>query len=231
MARRSIGPRPSTGRWAALLLLAGASVLAPAGVAAAEPEVRNFTVLVDGKPAGAYRMTITRQGDGSVVMAAQSDVQVKVLLVTAYSYSYRGQEVWKDGLLQRFECTGKEKGKPFAVTAQAEAAGLRVRANGVEHTTRPDLWTTSCWQLPDARFRNQAIPLMGCDSGKDVAGHLQYVGAEKVAIAGRELNCAHYRVTQDVPHEVWYDDSGRLVRHEWVSSGHRTQLLLSAPPH
>jgi hypothetical protein len=219
-----------SGRPLAVWLLLAGSILAPGSspATAAEQEVRAFDVVVDGKRAGEYHLTITRRDDGTLTVDARSDVQVKVLLVTAYSYSYLGQEVWKAGRLQQFACTGKENGKPFTISARADGAALRVRANGQEHAARPDVWTTSCWQLPAREFRNQVVPLLGCDSGKETAGRLDYVGSERINVAGTELSCAHYRVMKDVAHELWYDGAERLVRDEWVSGGHRTQVVLTA---
>ncbi|HVS36850.1 MAG TPA: DUF6134 family protein [Gemmataceae bacterium] len=216
--------RIAHGAW---LLLAGSIVLSGAGrVAAADAQARDFSIQVDGKPAGDYHMTIRRQDDGTTSLSAQSDVKVAVLLVTAYTYSYRGQEVWKDGRLQHFESTGKENGKPFAVTADADEKGLRVKADGKEFVLRPDAWTTSCWHLPDDRLRNQDIALMGCDNGQSSTGRMQYVGQERVQVAGQEQECAHYRLMRDVPYELWYDDQDCLVREEWASNGHRTVLGL-----
>ena len=216
--------RPATSAW---LLLVGGLVLTGAGRAAADDaEVRDFAIQVDGKPAGDYHMTIRRQDDGSVSLSAQSDVRVTVLLVTAYSYSYRGREVWKDGRLQHFESAGKENGKAFAVAADADADGLHVKADGKESVVSADAWTTSCWRLPDARLRNQAIPLMGCDNGQAGAGRLQLVGSERLKVAGREQACGHYRLTRDVPYELWYNDQERFVREEWVANGHRSVLEL-----
>lgn len=113
-------------------LLVGMGFLLP-GVGpalASDVETRDFTVQVDGKAAGEYHMTISRHDDGTVSLLATSEVKVSVLLVNVYTYAYRGQEVWKDGRLQHFESSGKENGKAFAVTADADAAGLHVRANG-----------------------------------------------------------------------------------------------------
>ncbi len=181
---------------------------------------------MDGKLAGDYHMTIRRQADGAISLAAQSDVKVAVLLVTAYSYSYRGLEVWKDGRLQHFESAGKENGKPFAVAANADASGLRVKADGKESVLPPDAWATSCWQLPASPMRNQDIPLMGCDNGQISTGRLQYIGAERLKVAGQEQACTHFRLMRDAPYELWYDGQDRLVREEWASNGHRTVLDL-----
>jgi hypothetical protein len=193
---------------------------------AADIETRRFAVLVDGKKAGDYQMTIQRQPDGAIAMSAQSDVRVTILGVPVYTYTYRGMEVWKAGRLHHFESTGKEKGKDFSVRADLDGQALRVWVNGQERHSPPAVWTTSCWQLPEARLRNDLMHL-GCDSGAVTPSRLQYVGAEQIVVAGQRQNCAHYRVMKDVAHDIWYDAQDRLVRDEWVSSGHRTVLELT----
>ena len=89
---------------------------------------------------------------------------------------------------------------------------------------RACIWTTSCWQLPEARLRNGSIPLMGCDNGQETTGQLQYVGTGKITVAGQEQTCAHYRLLNKATHDLWYDGQERLVRHDWVADGHRTVL-------
>ena len=212
----------------ALVLLAGGGLILPGAgrAAAADAEVRDFVIQVDGKPAGDYHMTIRSQDDGSVSMSAESDVHVAILLVNVYSYSYRGREVWKQGRLQHFESAGKENGKAFAVSADLAGGELHVKANGQESVLRPDVCTTSCWQLPDAHLRTQSVPLMGCDNGQLTMAAMQHVGSERLKVAGQELACEHYRLMRDVAYDQWYDAQERLVKQEWVSNGHRTVLEL-----
>jgi Family of unknown function (DUF6134) len=193
---------------------------------AADGETRAFTVQVDGKKVGDYRLTIQRQADGSVAVSAQSDVRVTLLGIPVYTYSYRGVEVWKGGCLQHLQSSGKEKGKDFAVRAVVDGTALRVQANGKERRIRADVWTSSCWQLPAPQFRNNSVVLLGCDTGAETASRLQYVGIEQIAVAGQTQACSHYRVMKDAPHDLWYDGQERLVREEWVADGHRTVLEL-----
>jgi hypothetical protein len=198
---------------------------------AGDQETRTFSVLVDDKKAGDYQLTIVRQNDGSLAASAQSDVRVTILGIPVYTYTYRAREVWKAGRLQHFESDGKEKGKEFAIRADVDGSSLRVVANGNERRTRPDVWMTSCWQLPEARFRNNDVPLLGCDTGADIQGRLQFVGNEQIKVAGQLQTCAHYRITKDVPHDVWYDSHERIVRDEWMSSGHRTVVEMTGLRH
>jgi Family of unknown function (DUF6134) len=216
-----------TARRGILLAAVGFLLLNVAGVRAAAVETRRYTIQVDGKKAGEYQLVVTDQGDGIVTVAARSDVRVTVVAVPVYTYSYVGQEVWRAGRLQHFASSGKENGKDFAVRADADPSGLRVQANGVERHSRPDVWTTSCWQLPEARFRNNDVSLLGCDTGVETASHLQFIGNERIMLGGQAQDCAHYRVMKDVPHDLWYDARERLVRDEAVSGGHRTVVELT----
>jgi hypothetical protein len=195
---------------------------------AADVETRTFSVSVDGKKAGDYQLTIQRQDDGTITTSAQTDVTVTLLAIPVYTYSYRGQEVWKAGRLQHFQSSGKEKGKEFNIRADADGSSLRVVANGQERRIGPEVWTTSCWQLPPAKFRNGTVTYLGCDTGSDFQGRLQYIGTEQIQIAGQMQACTHYRASKDVPHDVWYDAQERVVRDEWLSSGHRTVVELTS---
>src|SRR5262249_30872154 len=92
------GPMKSCPPWLGALALA----TVPAAAAAADPELRVFTVRVDGKPAGEFRMTIRAGADGSEEMTGAAAVRVRHLL-GQYRYTFQGTEVWKDGRLLRLE--------------------------------------------------------------------------------------------------------------------------------
>lgn len=208
-----------------LLLVIGAALRGPLMGKDPVIETREFNIRVDGKHAGDYRMTI-RDEDGSVTLAAQADVRFRYFLYN-YVYQYRGNEVWKDGKLQRLDSNTKDDKKQFQVTAWSDGQTLHIKSNGEERTTRPDVWTSTYWRLPDARFRTQPVPLIDVDTGKDVRAALHYVGINSVNVNGQALNCTHYRVSGAVQVELWYDSYDRLVRQESIEEGHRTLLELA----
>jgi len=217
--------RPFT---ASSLLLAGLALLGPelSRAAAADNEVREFNIKIDAKPAGSYTLSINRQDDGVTMVTGQADVKHRVLVVT-YKYTYQGAEAWKDGRLLRLESTCNDDGKQHAVSVTAEPDATRVKADGHERTTRPDVWTTSYWHLADAKFRNQTVPLLDCDTGKDIVGTLQYIGTQQLNVSGQAENCAHYRVKgEQIQADLWYDSKECLVREESMEDGHRTLLEL-----
>jgi hypothetical protein len=204
----------------------GTLFMLPVAAKAAPPAVENrvFKVFVDEKPAGEYRMTIRQEGDTETV-SAQANVRVSYLIVT-YVYTYSGSEIWKRGRLARLDSNTVDDKKKFSVTAWADGDSLRVRANGQERITSGSVWTTTYWRLPAANLRNQAVPLIDADTGKDIPGRLTFVGMENVPVAGQVMQCGHWRVTGGVQVDLWYDQNERLVREEAVDDGHKTRLDL-----
>lgn len=207
-------------------VVAAALLLLPGRAAAADTEIRDYAIRIDGKPAGEYHMNISRQDDGTATMSGQADIKLTVYLVKTYTYSYRGTETWKDGRLLRLDSSCADDGKKFSVAALADGANLKVRANGVERTTRGESWVTTYWCLPAQAQRNRALNLVDADTGRDINAQLNYVGAAQVNVAGQALNVAHWRVTGGAQVELHYDSQERLVRQEFVEDGHRTVIEL-----
>jgi len=192
-------------------------------------EQRDFNILVDGAPAGAYSMSITEHEDGSESMSASANVQVKYLGgLRTYRYSYQGTETWKAGRLVRFSSTANDDGKELNVSAALDASGLRWRVNGGERSTRPDVWLSTYWHLADPKFRNQGVPLVDADTGKDLAARLQYLGSRQLTVAGKSQTCTHYQLTGEVQADLWFDAQERLIGLKSISDGHRYELALTA---
>jgi len=196
---------------------------------AGEVETREFAAKIDGNPVGQYRMTITPREDGSVTVSSEADLKMtKFGVIPAYHYTYRGTETWKDGRLTNFQSNTDDDGTKYTVAGSADRGGLRLKVNGTERIVRPDVWTTSYWQLPEARRRNGSLALLDADDGKTLAGAIRQVGVEQLSIAGQSCNCAHYRITGPNMVDAWFDGQDRLVRQEWTEKGHKVQVELTS---
>jgi hypothetical protein len=196
-------------------------------VRAEDVQERLFTIQVDGKAAGEARMTLSRRDDGSQVVTSQANVQVRFLL--KYTYNYEGTEIWKDGRLVSLQSHCNDNGRRFVVSAAAEEAGLRVIVNGQEHLGRAEVWTTSYWQLPDARPVSRPVITFDVDRGEEQARHLHYLGAEEIVVAGQKQRCDHVRLAGGSAPvvDLWFDAAHRLVREEFMDLGHRTVVQLA----
>jgi hypothetical protein len=212
---------------ATTLLLAAILVFsAPPRAAAADPEVRDYVTYIDGKRAGDYRMTITTHDDGSVSMQGQARISVRIFVVT-YRYNYGGTEVWKGGRLQQLESRTDDNGKRYAVSAVADADGVRVQVNNQPGRAPADAWVTTYWRLPEANLRNRNLTLLDADTGQVLNATLQYIGPSQVSVAGQVQNCTHWRVSGQAQVDLWYDARERLVRQEWVEDNHKAVLDLA----
>ncbi len=205
----------------ALAMLLGADA-----ARAADSEVREFVVKVDGRPAGYANMTIQQQDDGTTIVSCDTNVRVKVLIKT-YVYTCRTQETWKNGRLQQLTSQCNDDGKQFQVSAVAQADGIHVRVNGREHITKSEAWVSSYLTLPDAKLREGVLAVIEADNGHDMQGRLQFLGDTQIAVAGQVQNVQHYRFNGPSRIELYYDASQRLVRREWVEEGHPTALELA----
>jgi hypothetical protein len=196
----------------------------------ANSETRDFTILVDKKPAGQFRMTITQPDENTQVMAAQARVRVTRWFVT-YTYQYNGTETYRDDTLIKLKSNCNDNGQKFKLLASRDEVGLHVKVNRKKCLIRSDVWTTSYWQLP-AGNRGKKLTLLDADTGKQIKGQLRFVEHVDLKVAGELLACAHYRVTgPPSPVDLWYDEDKRLVRQDYVEQGHRTVLELAKISH
>jgi Domain of unknown function (DUF6134) len=215
------------GGWSLRVVLLFSAFFLTGAVLAQDVETREFRVFIDGEIAGRHRMTIATNGDGSTSMHAAADVKVKKFGITVYSYTYSGAETWKAGHLQRLDSKANDNGKAFDVAIQSAEGGLQVTVNGQTRRANADAWLTTYGQAPPVRFRNQGIPLLDADTGKDIAATLQYLGVAPVTIAGQAVNCNQYVLNGGVKIKLWYDGSDRLVREESIEDGHTMILELT----
>jgi len=193
---------------------------------ASHTEQRHFSIMVDGKEAGHSLLTIVEQDDGSAYVTASAKVDVRNL-VAGYTFTIEGQEWWKDGKLVGLKSFCNDNGKKCDLLVSQRGDQLLMRVNGVDRAIRPDVWTTSYWKLADSRFHNKPVPLLAPDAGQERVGQLQYIGLKQLPIANQLVSCYHFRVTgAGNPVDLWFDQHHRLVRQEFVESGHKTIIQL-----
>jgi len=209
-------------------LLVGLVVALAPRAQAAETEVRQFNVSVDGKPSGQYTMKFSKGDDGVLTVVCEAHVKVKVGFITAYHYDFTAIEEWKDGRVQRLRSRCDDDGKKFEVVATAGERGLTVKVNGREKTVRGDAYLTTACCLPDAKRRDGDLPLMEADNGQEIDGKIQEVSSGPMNVVGESVKVTRYRLTSLVAHDLWYDGAGRMVRQEWTEDGHKTVLELAS---
>ena len=197
-----------------------------ADLRAEEVEVRTFSISVDGKASGEYRVSVQVLDDGSRQATVES--VTKVPQGTGWRRtSYAGVEVWKGGKLQRLDARCYDDGKRRHLTAAPNAGQLRVMINGQRTDVRADVWTNTYWFVPEMTERTQAMAIFEVESGKVIAAQLEQLGAEKLTVIGQGLDCSRFRLRGDnLKADLWYDGADRLIKLDATEDKHRTVLEL-----
>lgn len=199
-------------------------MLLPA-VRGADVEVREFQVHVDGRPAGTYTMTITKNPDGSFIQTGQANVRIRVFIKN-FVYSYSGTETWAGGRLAKVESSTNDDGTRYQIRGLATDQGFEVTVNGRTSAAPANLWPMSFWQLPPPESRNGPVNLLEIDNGRLHKSQMKQVGTDKITVDGKSIETRHFQIRGGAMADLWYDASDRLVRHETVNDGHPTALHL-----
>ncbi len=211
-------------RW--LFLLAG-TLVAQQGLWAADREQREYVVHVNGSEAGKTTIDIHVRDDGQTDVGIRAQVKLQQFLILNYTWAMDGTESWRDGKLVCATCQATENGKTTEVAITSAGGQLRARVNGAERALSPEIWTSTFWKLPDARYHNKQLGVFEIDTGKDHQGQLLFVGKEQLTMLNRLQECYHFRYTGGAsPTDLWFDPYYRLVRQEFVESGQRTIVQL-----
>lgn len=182
----------------AAIALAAACISVAAGASpAAQPTGEwNFRALLDGKPIGEHRFTVSGQGDERKVVS-EADFAVRFLGVTAYRYRHKATEVWRGECLTSLSSTTDDDGKPESVRADQNDALLK-----------------GC--VMSFAYWNPAIQtqtrLLNAQTGKLEAVQVRRIGSGSVEVRGKPVEATEFRITGPAnPIVVWYSAQG-----EWI---------------
>ena len=201
----------------------------PLSAPAQTSEHRDYQVLVNGKDAGSSRITIDEDKAGAdKIVTVKVVAAVKFIhLFVPFSFSNETNEVWQHNKLVSISADSVENGTRTKVAGKADANGLVISVNGAPRALATEIWTSSFWKLPDAKFHNNKVPIFEPDTGNEMTGTLTFVGKEKLVAAGKAIDCLRFRLTGiPNPTELWYDQHHRLVRQQFTERGQTTIVQL-----
>jgi hypothetical protein len=191
------------------LLLGAAMLFAAAALTAAlagDAGEYTFTVLRNGDPVGQHRFDFDREGDRIEIREA-TEIQVSFLMIPVYSFEYQGRQLWKNGRAVRIDATTNNNGKKLDITVRANGDGYLRTVNGrVDRFDEPTA-VLALWNKDTLKHRR----LFSAVEDKTLDVSFQYLGQEKIPIAGKELEVEHYRMVGDEERDLWYDMAGRLA--------------------
>ena len=199
----------------------GMAILAAALVATAAPVVRaddageyTFTVLKDGAPVGQHRFEFDRDGERVEIKEA-TEIEVRFAMIPLYTFEHQASEIWENGRAVRIDSTTNDNGDKLNITVRPDDQGYVRTVNG-----RVDKFDDSVRILG---FWDQDIlnhhEFFSTVEDKILKVSFEYVGRERVTLAGKQVDAEHYRMVGDEERDLWFDADGRLAKVEFRRQG------------
>ena len=195
-------------------LLAGVVgvVLLATGAQAYAESIR-FAIVRNGEQIGTHALEINRSGPETSVKIA-TDLEVKVLFVTAYRLQHTAMERWVDGRLVALNSSTDNNGTRHKVSVIETPSGMEVRADGKVVRADRTIMPGSLWN-PELLSRSMMLDEQdGAILPLSVVDH----GSKQLTIKSRVMKARHYTLKSKWTQDVWYDEQARLVKASLIAS-------------
>ncbi len=170
------------------------------------PELR-FDVLRDGEKVGHHVVAFRGTADG-VQVESRSDIEVKLLFLSAYSFRYQSIEHWRDGKLTSLYAATNDDGEVSRVDVRREGAALKVRTATGEWQATPQTWPTTHWNMA----QTTAPALLNTLTGNLNQVMVKDAGLETISLGDGPREARRFVYSGDLAVESWYDAAGRWVK-------------------
>ncbi|MEK9645088.1 MAG: DUF6134 family protein [Alphaproteobacteria bacterium] len=178
-------------------------------VRAAVPHDGNldFTVLRDGDEIGSHRLHFSN-GEEGLRVDIKTNIQVKMMFITAYRFEHDGHEIWRDGRLTRLWSKTNDDGKKHDLNVAAAGGKLVVEGDGKRDDAPAEIVPASLW--------NENIlkggTILNTLDGRGMKVAVKNMGADVIEARGHRIQATHYAITGDLERELWFDSNAVLVK-------------------
>jgi hypothetical protein len=191
-------------------LLAAAVTLASQCLRA-EPDVQHlsYAIMRNGLQIGQHDMDINRDGE-AVTVDVRTHIAVKVMFITAYSFSYVGRETWAQNHLVSFQSRTNDNGTPHAVSASAGADKTMIVADGMTISAMGNVIPASLWNLA---FLTRT-EFFHTETGLLLRISFLDLGNEQLSTRMGPRLAHHYKLTGGLERDLWFDPNGAPLRYQ-----------------
>lgn len=173
-----------------------------------------YAILRNGSPIGKHTMSVTSSA-GSTTIDEATDIQVKVVFVTAYKMHTASHEVWTGDKFASFNSQSDDNGKQHKVEASVDAKGAVSVTTEAGHNPMP------VGTLPSTFWTEQVMTgrksFFDPETGAPQELVITAVGHEPISLGGQRLETTHYHVAGTIERDVWFAN-GTPVRFQLKGS-------------
>lgn len=156
-----------------------------------------FDIARNGDKIGVHQTTITRDGS-KTTLDTQTNVQVKVAFITAYTYEFLAQEIWLDSHFDSFVSSTDDNGAKHLVKVDHKGGKLIVTADGKTSVAPSNAIPGSFW----SEQQLHSGPIVMIETGQVLQIVVKLLGQEP-GPQGRKLD--HYKVSGGLERDIWFD--------------------------
>ncbi len=207
------------------VVMVGAAALAAPAVALAVPVVGApasgewaFRVLLDDKPIGEHRFTLSTQGEQRQLRSVAS-FDVKFLGFSAYRYRLDVTEQWQGDCLTSLSATTDDDGQRSSVKARSDGDNkLRIASPAGEQAVDGCLMSFAYWN-PALRSQTR---LLDPQTGRLESVRIAVVGQETIPLRGQPTPATRVRIDgPKQPIDIWYSEQGDWLALQSTVAGGR----------
>jgi hypothetical protein len=166
-----------------------------------------FTVQSEGNRIGRHRIAFEHEGD-RVEIQEMTEIEVSFATIPLYTFEHHARQLWRNGRAVRIDATTNDNGERLDITVRDTARGYMRIVNGRIDRFDRSATVLALWNRDT--FKHDAF--FSAVEDKIVTASFEYVGMEKIIVAGRRLETQHYRMVGDEEHELWFDPAGHLAK-------------------
>ena len=181
----------------------------PLGARAAVPGNLSFHALRNGSRIGVHTVSFRQDGE-RLVVTTHIDIEVKVLLFTAFRLKHEAQEIWQGGRLVAVKSTTDDNGTQLQVSGRAVEGGFRVTSEEGPFLAPAQLLTSN--MLWDVRML-RAERLIDVQYGGVIGIAVKALGSVLVDTPRGAVRAErHHVITPHYAGTLFHDSSGSWVK-------------------
>jgi len=169
----------------------------------ADRQTFDYEILREGVPVGSHQVELQRRG-GHTRVISRSSIEIGMLGLTFYSFSYRSEEEWDDFGLLSLAVSVDDDGERMDLHGERKNGRFLWRKNEADLTTQEmPLYPTSHWN-PSVLSQTKVL--------NTLTGQVNRVAieADRTGSIG-QAEVKRFRYEGDLQLDAWYDASGRWL--------------------
>ena len=169
-----------------------------------------FDIYRNNKNIGKHVFSFKKEND-ELLVESEINFIIKKLGVTLYQYHVKGVEVYKNGILTRFNSKTNQNGKEKYVNMKLENEQFIIDGSSYKGKTSTNYLLGTWWNhsIVEAPAQISAV------SGRIIEQKVTFLGKEKLNIDGKIYNALHFNFSsadknlskdKKLNTDVWYDE-------------------------